>query len=109
MSDKDFVINTTMRVPDGTAISNKPCYLITLDEKTGVGKNITHRRFIAVDLPTLMPSYIQTKGYYTEAEEEMVVKEFKNILQGMDKEQMIELYVPWQHIKHIRSLIFKAK
>jgi hypothetical protein len=109
MSDQDFVINTTLRVPDGTAISNKPCYLITLDERTGVGKNIQHRRFIAVDLPTLMPSYIQTKGFYTAAEEDIVVKDFKSILQSMDKEQMIELYVPWQHIKCIRSLVFKAK
>lgn len=109
MSEKDFVINATARVPDGTAISNKPCYLVTLEEKIGTGKDAKHVLFIAVDLPSLQPAFIQTKGYFTATDKDAILKDHKSVLQGMDKEQMAELILPWHEIKSIRSLVFKAK
>ena len=109
MPEKDILIGTQLRVPDGSTISAKPCYLITLTEKVGTGKTAQQKRFIAVDLPTLQTSFIQTKGFYTEATEEEVLLNFKVILSTMDKDQMLELYLPWHSIISIRSLVFKAK
>lgn len=109
MSDKDFLIEPQMRVPDGSVISAKPCYLVTMTEKSGVGKNIQQRRFVAIDLPIMVPSHIQTKGFYTDVIEDEIILNFKTIVQGMQKENIIELYLPWHSIISIRSLVFKAK
>lgn len=107
--NKDLVISAQMRVPDGTVISAKPCYLLTLTEKTGSGKTLQQRRFITLELPAMQTSFVQTKGFYTEATEEEVILNFRTIIQMTEKDQMLELYLPWHSILSIRSLVFKAK
>lgn len=109
MSEKDYVVEAQLRVPDGSIISAKPCYLITLTEKINKGKAEQQRRFIALDLPSMQPAYVQTKGFYTDASEEEIVQNFRSLLQSTNKDQVLELYLPWHSISHIRSLVFKHK
>lgn len=109
MSEKDFAIEPQMRVPDGSVISAKPCYLVTLTEKVVKGKSEQQRRFISLDKPDMQPAFIHTKGFYTDAKEDEVVQNFRSLVQDTNKDQVLELYLPWHSIVSIRSLVFKAK
>ena len=112
MTNQDLSVIATMSVPTGTAINNKPCYLITLTEKvgTGVGKAMRHRRFLALELPTMQPSHIQCKGFFLEQDDEsIIVNSFRQIIQSTDKDNITELFLPWHSVNAIRNLVFKAK
>jgi hypothetical protein len=112
MPNQDLSVIATMSVPAGTAINNKPCYLITLTEKvsTGVGKAMRHRRFLALELPTMQPSHIQCKGFFVEQEDEAtIVNSFRQIVQSTDKDNITELFLPWHSVCSVRNLVFRAK
>lgn len=109
MTDKDFVIESQMRVPEGSIISAKPYYLITLTEKSGKGKKEEQRRFIALDLPRMEMAHVQTKGIYVDATEEKILEDFRALIQETPRDQITELFIPWHSIINIRSLVFKAK
>lgn len=118
MSEKDFVVEALTRVPDGSVINAKPCYLITLTEmevkktkgkaaKAGV---LEQRHFVAIELPNMQPAaYVQTKGFYDTSGEENIIANFRSLVSSVDREQIMELYIPWHSIVSIRSLVFKAK
>lgn len=106
MSEKDFAIGTVAAPGPGSAISKKPCYLITLDSVQGKGKI---SRFIAVDNPShTAPGCIQVKGIFSDEAEEDIVKGFADILMTTPKEQQLEMMFPWQRVMSIRSLVFNA-
>lgn len=112
MSEKDVLITaSSMRVTDNTAISAKPAYLVSLTEKEsqGVGKKAQAKRFIALDLPTMQPAFIQTKGFYTDADEATILVNFRQMQQEVNKEAIMEVYFPWHSVHSIRSLVFKSK
>jgi len=104
MSDKDVVITAQTRAPDGTSISARPCYLLTVTEM----KKTNH--FVALDLPDMSrAACVQVKGFYSDQPEEIIVANYKGLSSEMDKSSIIEMYFPWHSINKIRSLVFKAK
>lgn len=110
MSEKDLVIGPQLRVPDGTAISPKPSYLITLIEKNGTGKTAQFKRFISFDLPNMAhPHFVQAKGFFCDQEEDAIIANYKQIIALIDKEKMMEIYFSASSVFSIRSLVFKAK
>lgn len=112
MPNQDLSIIATMSVPAGTAINNKPCYLITLTEKvsTGVGKAMRHRRFLALELPMMQSSHIQCKGFFLEQDDELtIVNTFRQIVQETNKDHITEIFLPWHSVCSVRNLVFKAK
>jgi hypothetical protein len=108
-NEKDIIVSAQMRIPDGTSISAKPCYLITLTEKIKTSKGSMPQLFIATELPNMQYGHTQIKGFYTAATKEEIIANFKNLLASADKDQMVELYLPWHAVQSIRSLVFKAK
>ena len=111
MSDKDITLERTLRVPDGALINMKPCYLISFTDQPPSGKTKTTRFFIALELPDLAnPSYIKTKGFFTDGEENEITSGYADIVraQTVDKKNIIEIYFPWHRIKEIKSLVYNA-
>lgn len=110
MSEKDLVIGPQLRVPDGSVISAKPSYLITLTEKTGNSKSMQFKKFISLDLPnTTHPHFVQAKGFFCDQDEEAIIANYKQIVATIDKEKVIEIYFSASSVFSIRSLVFKAK
>jgi hypothetical protein len=113
MTNQDLSVIATMSVPSGAAINNKPCYLITLTEKVsaGVGKLMKHRRFLALELPTMEAAHIQCKGFFLgqQDDEAVIATSFRQIVQTTDKDSITELFLPWHSVCSIRNLVFKAK
>lgn len=111
MSDKDFIIETQVRVPDGSIISEKPKYLILLNEeeekkpKTKSEK----KKFICLDLPAMEPAFVKAKGFFCEASESEIIQNYRSICQNVQPDAKMEIYLPWLSISIIKSLVFKSK
>lgn len=103
MADKDVVVQTAYRVPDGSVSLVRPCHLVSLKEP--------NKLFIALERPTLEGAYIQTKGIYVGNDEAVVVRDWQQIVKNQteDKRNIIELYVPWLRVNFIRNLAYTAK
>jgi hypothetical protein len=106
MSEKDFAIGTVAAPMMGSAISKKPCYLITLEDSTGKTKVVV--RFIAVEQPIHNLGFIQVKGIFTDSSEEEVISGFGVILTSTPRERQVEIMFPWHRVSSIRSLVFNA-
>jgi hypothetical protein len=105
MSDKDLVLNPQMRVPDGSVISAKPSYLITLKEKSA-----RYEFFVALDKPdTTRPHFVPTKGFYCDQNEDVIIANYKQLIQSIDKSKIIEIEFEASSIFSIRSLVYRAK
>lgn len=106
MDNKDVVITPQMRVPEGSIISSKPCYLITLKKQD----KTPARRFLALDLPNMAhPAFAQMKGFFIEQDEAFVVANFRQMVQEMGKEKIVEIYLPSSSVDFIQNLVFRAK
>lgn len=105
----DIAISVSNRVPTGAPVSNKPSYLIYLEENSGKTKIIKY--FITLDKPEQLNGFIQAKGIFADStmSEEDIIKNFSDILTGAKKELILEMMFPWHKICSIRSLVFKAK
>ena len=94
--------------PNVGHISKKPCYLVTLEDLDGKGKNKVIRYFIAIDKPDLLTNFIQVKGIYSDCEEEEILKKFSEILANTPKENIMDIMFPSHRVCSIRSLVFNA-
>lgn len=106
MSDKDIALSVQMRVPDGSNINSKPCYLLTL---LSPGNKKATSRFLAIDLPDREVAFTKTKGFFTEVEENTILTDYRQIIAETPKEQYTEMYFSNHSVVSIRSLVFKAK
>lgn len=104
----DIAIGPATRVPVGSPITNKPSYLISLEEISGKSKSIKY--FITLDKPELLNGFIQVKGMFADLmSEDEIVSKFSSLLTNAPRELILEMYFPWHKICSIRSLVFKAK
>ena len=105
MSDKDVVIQSSLRVPDGSIAPIKPCYLVALSPTKTVKK-----MFIALDLPAMETSHIKCKGIFVDATEEVVIENYIELIKTLttDKKNIVEIYFPWIKVEYIRSLVYNA-
>lgn len=103
MTEKDVVVPAAYRVPDGNVSLPKPWHL--------VGIHNTNKVFLATERPVMEPSHIQAKGFWITMSDDAVVKDWQNISRNMleNKKNMVEEYIPWQHVTHIRNLAYVAK
>ena len=102
----DLAISPQFRVPDGSAISARPCHLVTVRKP---GSN-TIERFISLDKPDMTQSAcIQVKGFFVSEDEETVITSFRQLLSEINKENIVETIFPWHSVCRVRSLVFKAK
>jgi hypothetical protein len=105
MSEKDVVLTPSYRVPDGSAISNKPSHLLVIEDE-----NEMVRLFISIELPDMKNvSCIQAKGFFTGSSEEEVKAHFSELIAKEDKKNFVEIYVPWVRVVVIQNLVFRAK
>lgn len=93
-------------LPTGAPTLKKPVYLVVLAD--GSGKTAAITQFIALDRPELTQSFISVRGFYTDEEEENIVKGFADIVSKTPKETMLEMMFPVHRIRSIRSLVFNA-
>lgn len=93
-------------VPVGSAVSKKPCYLLTLEDNSGKSKTLV--RFIAIDNPVYQGYFVQVKGVFTDCKEDDIVKRFAEIVQNTSKELQLEISFPVHRVCSIRSLVFNA-
>ena len=105
----DIAVSVSNRVPVGSPISNKPSYLVALEENSGKSRLIKY--FITLDRPEQLDGFIQVKGVFADPslQEAEIIKTFSDILTSAKKELILELWLPWHKICSIRSLVFKAK
>jgi hypothetical protein len=111
MTDKDITLERTLRVPDGSPINMKPCYLIEITTKNAAGKDSRTEFFIALELPDLtFSSYMKAKGFFTDGDLETIVSGYADIVraQTVDKRNIIEMYFPWHTVNYMRSLVYNA-
>lgn len=108
-TNKDVVILAQMRAPDGTTISARPCHLLTVKKAVGTkGTQASH--FISLDKPDFTQAgWVQVKGFFCDQDEEVILANYKQIVQETGKELVTEMYFPRDEIKRIKSLVFKAK
>jgi|HubBroStandDraft_5_1064220.scaffolds.fasta_scaffold11923_4 hypothetical protein len=85
----------------------KPAYLITLEGGT-TGKARNFQRFISLDKPRAENGIVEVKGFFTDKEEDEIVKTFTDILANSPKEFQLEMIFPLQRVHSIRSLVFNA-
>jgi hypothetical protein len=106
MSDKDIVIQSAFRVPDGSQINSKPCYLLVLSNPNGKGT----KQFIALELPALEASWLKAKGLFVEATEDHIVENYVDLLKSLtaEKKNIVEMYFPWHSVNYMRSLVYNA-
>ena len=111
MSDNDITLERTLRVPDGSPINMKPCYLISINTKHSTGKAGAVKFFIALELPDLViSSYMKVKGFFVEGEENAIISGYVDIVRTLaaDKKNIIEMYMPWHTVNYMRSLVYNA-
>jgi hypothetical protein len=102
MSEKDFMVGVT-GVPNVGNITKKPCYLVKLDGAKKV------QFFISIDKPDLLNGFIQSKGFYSDEQEDVIYKSFANLLAvAKAQELIVDMMFPWHKIHSIRSLVFSA-
>lgn len=106
MSEKDFMVGA-VGMPVMGQVSKKPCYLIALEDTNGKTKSTKY--FIALDKPDLLNGFVQAKGVYTDASEDLINKNFSDIVNNTSKESIFDIMFPWHRVSSIRNLIFKAK
>jgi hypothetical protein len=104
MSDKDIAIGT-VGLPVGSQINKKPSYLILLE---GAGKT-SKVKFITLDKPELLNNFVQVKGFYSDLSEEVIYKDYQNLILSVDRDSIMEILFPVHKILSMRSLVFKAK
>lgn len=105
MSDKDMVLTPSLRVPEGSPISNKPSHLLVIEDEFAKIK-----LFISIELPDMKNvSCVQAKGFFTDASEEEVIIHFSELIAKADKKNFVEIYVPWSRVVVIQNLVFRAK
>lgn len=96
----DTVVPMTLRVPDGGAMLNKPAHLVV----SSVGL------FITLERPSLEVSWVGVRGFHLDITDSDVASEkWQEIVQTLQKSDMIEVYIPWQNINHIQNLVYRAK
>lgn len=105
--EKDLAIGVTAAPLVAGAKSNKPSYLITLEDNSGKNKSV--KFFITLDKPEHNNGFVQVKGVFSEKSEAEITKTFQDILTGAPKDLILEMMFPLQKICSIRSLVFKAK
>src|ERR1700677_1213130 len=106
-SDKDVVITSQLRVPEGSSISAKPNHLITFKPEKG---GAAPKRFISLDQPNMtQEGWIQVKGAFSDQNEESIASNFKTLMQSLHKDSIMEMYFPRESIQSIRNLVFRAK
>jgi hypothetical protein len=96
----------TMSVEYHQSISKKPMYLVSLSDKTKTNF------FITLDRPSFGNGFIETKGFFIDAEIDVITKNFLDLaaeVQKDRKEDLIEVMFPLQKINFIRNLFYKAK
>jgi len=98
---------TPAGIPNVSSVSNKPSYLVTLDDSTGKAR--VTRRFITLDKPEQGNGFISAKGFFCEASEEEIILSFSRLLTSIPKESIIDIMIPWHKVCYVRSLIYKAK
>lgn len=84
----------------------KPSYLLSMEDTSGKTKKVT--RFICMDKPEFLNGFVHTKGFYTDVEEEAIVTGYVTIISGVDKEKIVEVFLPSHRIINIRSLVYRA-
>jgi hypothetical protein len=94
-------------IPAISSTSNKPLYLVTVEDSTGKTKVI--KRFITLDRPEQGNGFISAKGFFCEASEDEIITSFSTMLTTIKKESIIDVMIPWHKICYVRSLVFKAK
>lgn len=105
----DIAVEVSNRVPNGSVITSKPSYLITLENNLGKTKAL--RYFITLDRPELLNGFVQVKGIFVDSavSEDDIISKFSSLLTNSAKDLFLEVLLPWHKICSIRSLVFKAK
>lgn len=106
MPDVDISIGS-VGVPTTVAVPKKPSYLIFLEDATP--KNKRTKKFITLDKPEFVSGFVQVKGFFTDLPEDEVIKTFPEVLTSVAKDLILEVFIPWQRITYMRSLVFKQK
>lgn len=102
----DIAIGVTGLVGQ-VAKATKPSYLIILED--GNAKNKIVKKFITLDKPELLQGFIQVKGFFSNSDEDEIIKSFHDILTSTSKDLILEVLIPWHKISYMRSLVFKQK
>ena len=105
MTDKDFAVSTVVGIPSIGAISKKPVYLISLEDSN---HKKPHQKFIAIDKPDSQNGFIMVKGFFSNLTDEEIIKTFTDILTRTPKEDILDMWFPWERIISVRSLVFNA-
>lgn len=94
----DIAISQTNLVAPNSISSSKPPYLIDLTD----GKSA--KFFLTLEPPVIESTHIRVKGLFISNKDE-----YLNVLNDLDKTQVMEILFPWHRVQQIKNLSFKMK
>lgn len=104
--DKDLAVNVA-GIPAVGTISKKPVHLILLESTEGKTKSVL--KFLALDKPGNESGFVNAKGFFTEASETEISKNYNEIIANTSKDLYEEIMFPLYKIVRIKNLFYKAK
>jgi hypothetical protein len=78
-----------------------PIYLVMFEDKK-------KSNFIATRFDE-HPAYIKAVGFFSNKTEVEIKNEFRELVKNAQKTDLTEIYVPWQRIQQITSLVFQPR
>ena len=104
--DKDLAVNIAA-IPAVGTISKKPVHLILVESTEGKTKLVL--KFLSLDKPGNESNLVSAKGFFTEASEDEISKNYNEIISNTSKELYEEIMFPLYKIVRIKNLFYKAK
>lgn len=104
MSERDVIIASTGIVPSSNMVPPKPSYLIKVVSDNKKSKKL----FVTIEQPKIETSYVQSKGFYYDGDEETLIAKYLDIVSSHNKALYVEVWIPWHSIEIIRSLVFRG-
>jgi hypothetical protein len=100
---QDTIIQQVSIPSDNITIRRQPTYLVSFTDSTK--KN---SYFVATKYEE-GTSCAKLTGFSIDLDETKIVAGYDDIIKGTDKENFVEMFVPWHRIKSVRSLVFRQK
>lgn len=108
MSDKDYLIGPGI-IPNVGQLNKKPLYLVVVESPEVKSKFLPIKYFISLDKPNFESNMVCCKGFFTDANEAEINKNYTEMYNNTPKENFEELMFPIQRVVRIKNLVFKAK
>jgi hypothetical protein len=98
----EIVVNQVTFTNKNTQAFKAP-YLLVVQIKKGF------RNFLSLEKPEFFHQHLSTKGFFCEASDDEIAKNFAQILTDTSRELYTEMSFPLTKVEYVKNLVYKAK